>query len=111
MEQVILNLVMNAMEAMRTVADAWRVLVLGARRCSEDAVLVTIRDSGMGLAPAQRDRVFDAFYTTKPDGMGMGLAISRTIVEAHGGRLWAEANPDRGETFKFTVPTAQTPVS
>jgi PAS domain S-box-containing protein len=111
MQQVILNLVMNAMDAMRTVPDAWRVLVMGARRCSEDAVLVTIRDTGMGLAPTQRDRVFDAFYTTKPHGMGLGLAISRTIVDAHGGRLWAEANVDRGETFQFTVPIAATAVS
>jgi signal transduction histidine kinase len=67
-------------------------------------VRVTVRDSGVGLDPKRRNRIFDAFYTTKPEGMGMGLAISRSIVEAHGGRLWASANEIAGETFQFTLP-------
>jgi signal transduction histidine kinase len=111
MQQVILNLVLNAVEAMRAVPDAWRVLVLGARRSNRDAVLITVRDTGMGLDPARRDLVFDAFYTTRSDGMGMGLAICRTIVEAHGGRLWATANADHGETFQFTLPVVDPGVS
>jgi C4-dicarboxylate-specific signal transduction histidine kinase len=108
LHQVILNLVMNAMDAMRSVPDALRVLVLGAEKCGVDAILVAVRDSGIGLDPAHRDRVFNAFYTTKPGGMGMGLAISRSIVEAHGGRIWVTANADGGETFQFTLPISQT---
>ncbi|MGZ5095442.1 MAG: ATP-binding protein [Burkholderiales bacterium] len=111
MQQVILNLAMNAVEAMRAVPDAWRVLILGARRSSRDAVLITVRDTGIGLDAARRDVVFDAFYTTRSDGMGMGLAICRTIVEAHGGRLWATANADRGETFQFNLPVVDLGVS
>jgi len=72
-------------------------------------VLVAVRDSGPGLDPRSVDRVFDAFYTTKPQGLGMGLAISRSIVEAHGGRLWATANDGRGATFHFTLPIGGPP--
>jgi two-component system sensor kinase FixL len=67
---------------------------------------VSVRDSGMALEPQQRERIFEAFYSTKPEGIGMGLTISRTIVEAHGGRLWAMPNHDAGETFQFTLPLA-----
>ena len=69
-----------------------------------DTVLITVTDSGPGLSPTSRDRLFEAFHTTKPKGMGMGLAISRAIVEAHGGRLWATANEPRGTVFQFTLP-------
>jgi signal transduction histidine kinase len=93
-----------------SVPDAWRVLVLGTKSYGRDAVFITVRDTGLGLDPARRDRVFDALYTTKPDGMGLGLAICRTIVEAHGGRLWALANADRGETFQFSLPLADSGV-
>jgi PAS domain S-box-containing protein len=102
--QVILNLVMNALEAMSANEETPRVLAVSAQRQGADAVLVEVSDSGVGIAAADRDRIFDAFHTTKPEGMGMGLAISRSIVEAHGGRLWVTPNAERGETFRFTLP-------
>ncbi|MBL0089867.1 MAG: PAS domain S-box protein [Ideonella sp.] len=109
LQQVILNLVMNAMEAMCTTDEAPRVVELSAHWNEADcAVLVEVRDTGLGIGAADRERIFEAFHTTKPAGMGMGLAISRSIVEAHGGRLWAAANQDRGETFRFTLPTDRT---
>ena len=104
LQQVILNLVMNALEAMSTVTGAPRVVEIGASKHESEAVLVAVRDSGVGLDPRNRDRIFDAFHTTKPEGMGMGLAISRSIIEAHGGRLWATPNDGPGETFQFTLP-------
>ena len=109
LQQVLLNLVVNGMDAMSAVADGERVLEI--RACAEahdgsTAALISVSDRGTGLAPDEMDRVFQAFYTTKPDGMGMGLAISRSIIEAHDGRLWAERNPDRGATFTFRLPTA-----
>jgi C4-dicarboxylate-specific signal transduction histidine kinase len=106
LQQLIVNLVMNGIEAMFDTPRNRRTLVIQARKHGTDAVLVRMRDSGKGLEPQERKRVFDPFYTTKPDGLGMGLAISRTIVEAHGGRLWASANDDCGETFQFTLPIA-----
>ncbi|MGZ5177511.1 MAG: PAS domain-containing sensor histidine kinase [Burkholderiales bacterium] len=108
LQQVIVNLLVNAMDAMLDVQDTSRMLTLGTEGYGSDAVLVTVRDSGKGVDPGHRDRIFDAFYTTKAEGMGMGLAISRSIVEAHGGRLWATRNDDRGETFQFTLPIANT---
>jgi PAS domain S-box-containing protein len=106
LQQVILNLVMNALEAMGAVDWALRVIELSAGDGGTDqAVLVQVRDTGPGIGAVDRDRIFDAFHTSKPDGMGMGLAISRSIVEAHGGRLWVTPNADRGETFHFTLPT------
>jgi PAS domain S-box-containing protein len=104
LQQVILNLVMNAIEAMARVTDRARVLEVRSERHRSDTVLVAVRDSGVGLDPEHRVRIFDAFYTTKPEGMGMGLAISRSIVEAHGGRLWAIPNDGPGTTFQFTLP-------
>jgi PAS domain S-box-containing protein len=104
LQQVTLNLIMNAVEAMATAMGRPRVLDIRTELAGAGAVTVSVRDSGVGLDPSHRDRIFDAFHSTKPQGMGMGLAISRSIVEAHGGRLWATANPDRGETFRFTVP-------
>jgi PAS domain S-box-containing protein len=107
LQQVVLNLVMNAVEAMAAVTGRARVLEIEVSRYDSAALCVTVRDCGVGLSPEYRDRLFDAFETTKPDGMGMGLAISRSIVEAHGGRLWATANEGYGETFRFTVPLAE----
>jgi PAS domain S-box-containing protein len=103
LQQVLLNLAVNAMEAMAAVAGD-RTLEIRAQAAGRDGVLVRVRDSGIGLSAAEAARVFDAFYTTKPEGMGMGLAICRSIVEAHGGRLWMTANEGPGATFAFTIP-------
>ena len=111
LQQVILNLVMNAIEAMSAVGERDRVVEVGADKHGADAVRVAVRDTGVGLDPKRRNRIFDAFYTTKPEGMGMGLAISRSIVETHGGRLWATANEIAGETFQFTLPLAARPAA
>jgi hypothetical protein len=111
-QQVLLNLVVNGMDAMSAVTDGERLLEI--RACAEAhdgpaAAVLSVSDRGPGLAPDEMDRVFQAFYTTKPDGMGMGLAISRSIVEAHEGRLWAERNPDRGTTFTLRLPAVSAP--
>jgi C4-dicarboxylate-specific signal transduction histidine kinase len=108
LQQVMINLVANGLEAMLDVNPRRRVLAVHAKKHGTDAVLVRIRDSGKGLDPQQRQRIFEPFYTTKSEGMGMGLTVSRTIVEAHGGRLWASANDEFGETFQFTLPIAET---
>jgi PAS domain S-box-containing protein len=107
LQQVILNLIVNAIEAMRGHAAGPRELLVGSCRDAANGVLVRVEDSGPGLDPAGVGRLFDTFYTTKPDGMGMGLAISRSIVEAHGGRLWATPNAPRGAVFHFSVPVAE----
>ncbi len=103
LQQVILNLIMNAIEAMSEVSDDSRELVIESNVDTPDGVIVTVRDSGPGLMPESLDHLFDPFYTTKPTGMGMGLSICRSIVEAHGGRLWATANAPRGAVFQFTL--------
>src|SRR5258705_9710509 len=103
LQQVVLNLIINAIEAMRDVGDGERELFISTRY-EPDGVSVEVRDSGPGFAPETLDRVFEAFYTTKPDGLGMGLSICRSIIEAHGGRLWASANLPRGASFQFVLP-------
>jgi PAS domain S-box-containing protein len=105
LQQVILNLVMNGVEAMDTVTDRPREMVIRSSAQESDKVLVAVQDSGIGIDSQNFDKIFDTFYTTKPQGMGMGLAISRSIVENHDGSLWATANPDKGATFQFTLPT------
>jgi len=105
LQQVILNLIVNAIEAMSGVSRSQRELLVGSAKDESNNVLVTVRDSGPGLDETSPDRLFDAFYTTKADGMGMGLAISRTIVEAHGGQLWVTPGVPRGATFQFRLPT------
>ena len=92
LQQVILNLVMNGIEAMKEVTDRPRELLIRSRPEESSQVLVSVQDSGIGLDEQSLERVFEAFYTTKPEGMGMGLSISRSIIEAHGGRLWPVAN-------------------
>jgi signal transduction histidine kinase len=104
LQQVILNLIINAIEAMSGVSEGLRELWIGSGKDASQGVLVAVRDSGPGLDPESLDRLFAAFYTTKPQGMGMGLAISRSIIEAHGGRLWATLNAPRGAVFQFTLP-------
>jgi signal transduction histidine kinase len=104
LQQVILNLIINAIEAMSGVSDGSRELLIGTERDASGGVLVAVQDSGPGLNPESFDRLFDAFHTTKPGGMGMGLPICRSIVEAHGGRVWASRTDGRGATVQFTLP-------
>ncbi|MCU1254180.1 MAG: histidine kinase [Candidatus Angelobacter sp.] len=104
LQQVLLNLIINSITAMEKTAQCSRELLVTSGIWDRDQVLVSVRDSGMGLHPPQLEHIFDAFFTTKPDGVGMGLSISRTIVEAHGGRLWACINNGPGATFHFTLP-------
>jgi signal transduction histidine kinase len=104
LQQVILNLIMNSIEAMTGVASGPRELWVSSEKVEAKDVLIAVRDSGPGLDPNSLDRLFEAFYTTKPHGLGMGLAISRSIIEAHGGRLWAAADAPRGAVFQFTLP-------
>jgi signal transduction histidine kinase len=109
LQQVLLNLVMNGMDAMNSVPEEKRVLLVLGKHETRDgvpAVILCVQDAGIGLKAEEMDRLFEAFYTTKPQGMGMGLAISRSIIEAHGGRLWAEPNQGPGATFSFTLPAA-----
>jgi PAS domain S-box-containing protein len=104
LQQVILNLIMNAVEAMSGIGEEARELLISTEMEPTGGVLVTVRDSGPGLDPTSVDRVFEAFYTTKPEGIGIGLAICRSIIEAHGGRMWVTANAPRGAVFRFTLP-------
>ena len=106
LQQVILNLVMNGIDAMADVTDRRRILSVKSQLDERGSVLVTVQDSGAGLDPQHAELVFSAFFTTKPDGMGMGLAISTSIVEAHGGRLWVSAGEHPGTAFHFTLPAA-----
>jgi C4-dicarboxylate-specific signal transduction histidine kinase len=105
LQQVIINMIMNGIEAMGAVTDRPRELVIRSRRHEPDQALVAVQDSGTGFDPDNMDRLFNAFFTTKPNGMGMGLSICRSIVEAHGGEMWASPNDGPGATFSFTVQT------
>src|ERR1700692_3031186 len=105
-QQVVMNLILNAIEAMRPVDDGARELVISTEQSQVDGALVAVRDSGPGIDPQHRERVFEAFYTTKSSGMGLGLAICRSIIDAHEGRIWVEANEPRGTVFQFTLPAA-----
>jgi signal transduction histidine kinase len=100
LQQVLMNLMLNGIEAMK---DIGGVLVTSSKRTEDNQLLISVSDSGVGL-PEGSERIFAAFFTTKPQGTGMGLAISRSIIESHGGRLWASANTGRGATFQFTLP-------
>jgi PAS domain S-box-containing protein len=108
LQQVLLNLILNAVEAMGSVEAGPRELLISAEE-DHAGVRVAVRDSGPGIDPAYLERVFDAFYTTKPSGVGMGLSICRSIIHSHGGRLWAELNASRGTVFHFNLPSAQAP--
>ena len=104
LQQVILNLIINAVEAMKGVSEESRELLISTGQAEPDGVLVAVQDTGPVLAQANLERVFEAFYTTKPGGLGMGLSICRSIIEAHGGRLWVSANVPQGAIFQFTLP-------
>jgi C4-dicarboxylate-specific signal transduction histidine kinase len=106
-EQVVVNLARNALEAMQELPQELRLLTIGTRRKDDDTIEVFVRDCGQGIDAEEIDKVFDPFFTTKAEGMGMGLAISRSIVRAHDGRIWVTANIDGGSTFHFTLPVAR----
>ncbi len=103
LQQVLMNLIVNSIDAMKE-ADGARELAVKSQR-TEQEVLVSVSDTGVGLPPQQAEEIFNAFFTTKPHGTGMGLRISRSIVESHGGRLWAADNSPRGASFHFALPT------
>jgi len=104
LQQVMLNLILNALEAMSEAVEGSRELLISSEEAGADSVRVAVQDTGPGLIPESFEHVFDAFYTTKPSGMGMGLSICRSIIEAHGGRVWATTNRPRGAGFQFTLP-------
>jgi signal transduction histidine kinase len=104
LQQVFMNLMLNGIEAMKDV-EGTRELAIKSQRAENEHILMSVSDTGVGLPPQQPDQIFNAFFTTKVQGTGMGLSISRSIVESHGGRLWATANSGRGATFHLTLPT------
>jgi C4-dicarboxylate-specific signal transduction histidine kinase len=108
LQQVVLNLIMNGIEALEGSGQQTRELLIKSDKHVSGHVRVSVRDSGIGLTMYQLEHIFEAFFTTKSEGLGMGLSISRTIIEAHGGRLWATANDGPGATFHFTLPTVET---
>jgi len=111
LQQVILNLLTNASDAMTSVDDRPRDLLLRTALDQNELVSVTVRDSGAGFRPEDAERLFTAFYTTKSGGMGIGLSVSRSIIESHRGRLWAESNAGPGATFTFAIPRSTPPES
>jgi signal transduction histidine kinase len=103
LQQVLMNLMINSIDAMRDV-DGTRDLTIKSEPQENEQIMVSVSDTGVGLPPQQAEQIFDAFFTTKPQGTGMGLRISRSIVESHGGRLWAANSPARGASFHLTLP-------
>ena len=104
LQQVLMNLMMNSIDAMKDV-EGTRELAIKSHLTGNEQLMVSVSDSGVGLPSHQADKIFQAFFTTKPDGIGMGLAICRSIVESHSGRLWAAANSPRGASFHLILPT------
>jgi C4-dicarboxylate-specific signal transduction histidine kinase len=107
LQQVVVNLILNAVEAMSTVENGARELSISTEQSDTGGIRVAVGDSGPGIAPEHLQRVFEPFYTTKASGIGMGLSICRSIIDGHGGRLWAEASEPRGTVFQFTLPATQ----
>ena len=105
LQQVVNNLLMNGVEAMASITDRPCEILIRSQLHEAGRVLVAVLDSGIGIDSETAERLFSAFFTTKPSGMGMGLSISRSIIRAHGGKLWVSPNPDHGAAFQFTVPT------
>jgi C4-dicarboxylate-specific signal transduction histidine kinase len=108
LQQVVMNLVLNAVEAMGSVEERAQILLIRTEQKEDGGVLVAVHDSGPGIDPEHLQRVFEPFYTTKDSGVGMGLSICRSIIDAHGGRLWADVNQPRGAVFQFILPRANT---
>jgi signal transduction histidine kinase len=104
LQQVVINLLINGVQAMAAASGARKTMLVRTSRPDPAHVLVLVRDSGTGITDEDAGRLFNAFFTTKPEGMGMGLSICRSIVEAHGGRIWAESNEEHGATLQFTLP-------
>jgi signal transduction histidine kinase len=104
LQQVLLNLIMNSIDAMKDV-DGTRDLVIKSQPAEHETVVISVSDTGLGLPPQEAEQIFNAFYTTKPQGTGMGLSISRSIIESHGGRLWASNNSPSGATFHISLPS------
>jgi signal transduction histidine kinase len=111
LQQVILNLIINGVEAIGRLREGPRELFISSGRDESNGLLVAVRDTGVGLDAAHLNQIFDPFFTTRPNGLGMGLAISRSIIEAHGGRLWATSNSPQGAVFQFTLPTGSKQMS
>ena len=109
LQQVMLNLIMNGIEAMSAVIDRPKVLTISSVHVESGGVLVAVKDTGEGIDPETADRIFESFFTTKPNGMGMGLSICRSIIEAHGERFWASHNTPHGAIFQFTLPAGSEP--
>jgi signal transduction histidine kinase len=107
-QQVILNLLRNGSDAMSTVDDRPRELVIKTEREESGGVRLSVKDVGVGIDPQTEEKLFEAFYTTKSDGMGIGLSVSMSIIESHRGRLWATANEGPGATFVFSIPSSST---
>jgi signal transduction histidine kinase len=107
LQQVLMNLLINAIQAMAPVTGQPREVLIRSRRHDANQVVLEVMDSGIGITPENADRLFSAFFTTKPDGMGIGLSICRSIIEAHGGRIWASPNTGPGATLQFTLPLSE----
>jgi signal transduction histidine kinase len=105
LQQVILNLVLNGIEAMQSITDRARELIIRSEQCDAQHVRVTVTDCGVGFSAENAERLFTSFFTTKSSGMGMGLSICRSIIDAHGGRIWATPNLPHGATIQFTLPS------
>jgi signal transduction histidine kinase len=105
LQQVLINLMLNGIEAMKDVSGE---LTVTSKKTEDGQLLISVSDSGIGLPPGEMEHIFEAFFTTKSHGTGMGLSISRRIIESHGGRLWATSNSGRGATFQFTLPSGRT---
>ena len=107
LQQVMVNLMLNGMDALASVEDGPRELLIRSSQSKKDHVIVAVRDSGVGIDPDNEEKLFNPFFTTKPDGTGMGLSICRSIIERHGGQIWASSHAERGATFQFSLPLHQ----